>query len=120
MLEYGAPGCRNAGALAPSPDGPAVARLPPSWYAKSRVIGYPIAADQNTAFKAWEDKSERYLAEMTPAWQAYGHVARAGNGAKDGLRHRHRAKAAGNSNSPTPQPPRRPPTRPPGGRSNCR
>ncbi|WP_437818024.1 hypothetical protein [Sorangium sp. So ce1078] len=71
-LEYGAPGRRNAGALAPSPDGPAVARLPPSWYARSRVIGYQITAAQNTAFKVWEDKTERYLAEMTPAWQAYG------------------------------------------------
>ncbi|WP_437986092.1 hypothetical protein [Sorangium sp. So ce117] len=71
-LEYGAQGREERGALAPTPDGPAVARLPPSWYARSRVIGYQLPATENTAFKVWEEKTERYLAEMTPAWQAYG------------------------------------------------
>ncbi|HEU4532940.1 MAG TPA: hypothetical protein VFS00_02435, partial [Polyangiaceae bacterium] len=71
-IEYGAKRTREAGALAAEPDGRAVAALPPAWYARSLVVGYRVGAGENEAFGAWGEKVERALAEMAPAWQAYG------------------------------------------------
>lgn len=71
-IEYGAPRGREAGPLAPVPDGPVSVTLPPAWYSRSLVVGYRASESENDAFGAWGEKIERALAEMSPSWQSYG------------------------------------------------
>jgi hypothetical protein len=71
-IEYrGAAGQRTE-PLAARPDGPVIALLPPSWYARSRVIGPQVPAARNRAFADWERTLERALVEMEPPWRSYG------------------------------------------------
>lgn len=71
-IDYqGAPG-KRVEPLAARPDGPVIALLPPSWYARSRVIGPQVPAARNRAFAGWEQALERALAEMNPPWRSYG------------------------------------------------
>jgi hypothetical protein len=71
-IDYGAARSLQAGVLAPNPDGPISAQLTADWYSASRVIGYQVAAARNTAFVAWETRSESALANMNPPWTSYG------------------------------------------------
>ena len=70
-VSLGAPRTQSAADLAPNPDGPVSAILAPDWYAASRVIGYQLSAASNQAFQEWEAEMDRYLQNMSPAWESY-------------------------------------------------
>ncbi len=71
-IDYGAPKGADAGALAPNPDGPIAATLPAPYYAETRMLGFQVALEDDTAFPGWESGIEDYLANMDPAWESYG------------------------------------------------
>jgi hypothetical protein len=81
-IREGAPCHASSGPLAPNPDGPFAAILDPRWYAASHVIGYQVAAADDTAFPAWETGLEAALASMDPPWQSYGTSCDATSGAR--------------------------------------
>jgi len=59
-------------ALRPNPDGPVVATLPASWYARSMVSGPQVPALENRRFQGFEEKIERGLETMSPAFDGLG------------------------------------------------
>ncbi|ACY16619.1 hypothetical protein [Haliangium ochraceum] len=79
-VHYGTPNRGRAEALAPAPDGPVVAVLPPRWYARSRVLGLQQAAVDNREFPRWESTMERALLTMDPRWESYGLSCRGTSG----------------------------------------
>ena len=68
---------KASGPLAPNPDGPIAATLPASWYARSLVSGPHVPALEDRRFAKFEERIERGLSAMSPAFDALG-VACAG------------------------------------------
>ena len=72
-IEYGAPRTSaSPGALAPAPDGPAVAVLESEWYVRSGVSGAHVTREENTRFAEFDAELDSRLTSMSPAYTTYG------------------------------------------------